>query len=301
MTALSEFQFEILPQAEAMDGFVFGIGAKVSVNNEGFDPGEQSWLTQDSQNSRRGVKAFGRDVRSNRTWTWASHVNETDVDTALETLEQISTAWSPSDLLLGPGATTAIRYRINDRYRRVFGRPRRFSGPPGNRILGGYVDLTHDFELVDGYTYDDEATEALIPFASDPEPSGFEFPLTLPTVTMPSAETQQSVYVGGSQRVYPVIRLSGPWTNPSVQTDDWTLSLTGTIAAGQWVEIDTRPWALTILNQSGANRSDMLARRTWLEDLWLPPKTQVQVRLGGVVGGGGASARLRWRNAYTSL
>ena len=89
MSALSEFQFEIVPDVDAMDGFVFGIGAKVSVNNEGFDSGEQSWLTQDSQNSRRGVKRFGRDVRSNRSWTWASHVNEVDVESALDTLEQM--------------------------------------------------------------------------------------------------------------------------------------------------------------------------------------------------------------------
>ena len=68
MTALAEHQYEILPTADANDGFVFGIGAEVSV--ETFDPGEATWLTQDTQNTRRGTRGFGRDVLTGKTWLW---------------------------------------------------------------------------------------------------------------------------------------------------------------------------------------------------------------------------------------
>lgn len=301
MSILSEHCFEILPSAEANDGFVFGIGQTVSVDGEGFDPGDAEWLTQTSQNSRRGVRGFGRDIKGAKTWTWASHINRDDVEGALETLEEFEDAWAPEALMLQPGVVTGLRYRVGGRDRRVFGRPRRFSAPPSNRILGGYVPVTHDFELADSNTYDDLATTVIIPFASEPGASGFQFPVIFPMITLPSDETEQAFYVGGTRRAYPVIRFYGPWTNPSITTDDWALSWAGSIPNGGWIEIDARPWMLTVLNQSGASAVAGLPKTTMLEDIWLAPKTQIQARLGGIATGGGAYASVSWRNTYLGL
>lgn len=301
MSALQDHWFEILPDAEAHDGFVFGIGADVSVDDEGFDTGESAWLTQDSQNNRRGTRNFGRDVRGAKTWTWSTHVNRSDVEGALDTLEEFESAWSPEALALEPGAVTALRYRIGGRDRRIFGRPRRYSAPPSNRILNGYVPVTHDFELTDSYTYDDLATTVNIPFASESGISGFEFPVVFPTLTLPSDETEQAFYVGGTQRAYPVVRFYGPWTNPSLRTDDWVLSWSGSVPNGGYIEIDARPWRLTVLNQSGASAVEGLPKTLALEDIWLPPKAQTQARLGGVAPSGGAYASVSWRNTFLGL
>jgi hypothetical protein len=302
VTTLSEFQFEILPHAEANDGFVFGIGATVSVDGEdGLDTGDAEWLTQDSQNTRRGVNVPGRDVKGAKTWTWSSHVNQHDVESALETLEDFETAWDPEELVLKPGAVTAVRYCVGGRNRRIFGRPRRFAAPPSNRILNGFVPVTHDFQMVDAFTYEDQASTVTIPFASEPGVSGIKFPVVLPTLTIPRDETQQAFYVGGSRRTYPVIRFYGPWTNPSISTDDWQINYKGSVANGGFVEIDARPWVQTTLNHSGASAVGGLEKTFHYEDIWLRPKTNVQVRLGGVATGAGAFATVTWRDAYRGL
>ena len=302
MTALNDYQFEILPTAEAYDGFVFGIGADVSLNDGGFDPGENEWVTQDTQNTRRGVRAFGRDVLGAKTWVWESHTNRETASEAIQTLQDFSAAWQPDLLVRDPGAQTALRYRLAGRDRRVFGRPRRFAAPPTNQILGGFVDVTHDFALVDSYTYDDIESTTAIMYASSTSGGGFVLPAVMPIATIPSLGTgSDQVTVGGNARAYPIIRLNGPWTNPVVSTDDWELVWTGSIDIGGWVEIDCRPWALTVKNQSGASVAGGLNRRTWLEDCWFAPQSQPQISLSGIAPGGGAMANVRWRNTWTSI
>lgn len=302
MTALAEHQFEILPTEDASNGFVFGIGAEISIDEEGFDPGEAEWLTQDSQNTRRGVVGFGRDVLGAKTWTWDSHVDQDDVETAVDVLDRFSAAWSPESLARTPGAVTALRYRIAGRDRRVFGRPRRYAAPPSNRILGGYVPVTHDFQCVDSFTYDDVESSALIAYASASGSGGFTLPMAMPLVTMPSqGNGSGQITVGGRARAYPIIRFIGPWTNPVMHTDDWTLRWKGEIGPTGWVEIDTRPWALTVKNESGASAVAGLDRQTWLEDMWFAPQSQPQISLDGIAASGGAGALVRWRNTWTSI
>lgn len=302
MTELSEFQFEILPTESAANGFVFGIGAEVSVNNDGFDSGENEWITQDSVNTRRGVNSFGRDVLGGKTWVWESHVDRTDVTEAVDTLQRFSAAWAPEDLMETPGTQTALRYQIAGRHRRVYGRPRRYSAPPDNMVLGGYVPVTHDFKLVDARMYDDEESSANISYSSTVANGGFVFPAVFPLVTSANVGTGASqITVGGNAKTYPIIRFNGPWTNPAMVTPDWELAWFGGLSAGEWVEIDCRPWKLTVLDQSGASAVGGLSKRVMLEDVVLKPNTQPQISLDGISTSGSASAVIKWRNAWTSL
>ena len=300
MALLNEHQFEILPAEDAAEGFVFGIGAQISINSEGFDPASAEWMTQDVENSRRGNTNFGRDVLGSSIWVWAGHIDREDVPGAMETSNAFSAAWRPEALMRTPGAQTAIRYRIADRYRRIYGRPRRLDLPLTNRILGGYRDTTFDFKKVDAYTYDDSPTMVSIPFSvGGGSDGGFIFPVVMPYTTLPSSNSDEmQVSVGGAARTYPVVRFNGPWTNPSLETDNWKLELTGGISSGQWIEVDLRPWKQTILNQAGLSRADRLSsRRTWFEDMYLEPNTYPMLRLGGS-SPGGASCDITWRNAW---
>lgn len=302
MTTLKDHQFEILPTPDAHDGFVWGIGAEVSLDENGFDPGEAEWLTQDGQNTRRGVVGFGRDVRGAKTWTWDSHTDQDDVESAVDVLDRFSAAWSPESLARTPGALTAIRYRLAGRDRRVFGRPRRYAAPPSNLILTGFVPVTHDFQCVDSYTYDDVESQATILYASSSDGGGFVLPSPMPLATAPSeGNGAGQVSVGGTARAYPVIRFNGPWTNPVLKTDDWEVRWNGEIGPTGWIEIDTRPWALTVKDQTGASAVKGLGRRTWLEDMWFAPQSQPQIVLDGIAASGGASAWIRWRNTWTSI
>jgi hypothetical protein len=301
VTALEEFQFEILPHAEASDGFVFGIGADISVDNGGFDPGEVEHLTQDQQNTRRGVRSFGRDKRGPKTWLWTSHADQVDVETAVAVLDDFSAAWGP-EAAEDPDWQTAIRYHLAGRTRRVFGRPRRYSAPPTNLILSGYVPVTHDFACVDGYTYSDEESSYLLPYISSVTGGGFSFPVTFPIETQASeGNGGGQISVGGNARAYPRIRFNGPWVNPVLTTDDWTLSWKGSIPADGWVEIDCRPWRLTVLNHSGASVVQGLDRQTWLEDCWFAAGSSPQIQLGGGAASGSASALVAFRDTWTSI
>lgn len=302
MTLLDDHQFEILPSAEANDGFVFGIGGEVSCDGDGFDPGEREWVVQDSQNARRGTRSFGRDVLAAKTWLWGSHVNREDVEGALDTLERFSASWAPEVLAEDPQEVTALRYRLGGRDRRIFGRPRRFAAPPSNQILTGYVPVTHDFALIDSHTYDDTESMAVMPYSSTVEGGGFTFPVTFPIQTTPSQGFGGGqITIGGTARAYPKIRFKGPWLNPSIITDHWSLTWEGEIGPVGWVEIDARPWKLTVLNQSGANVVEGLKRQTWLEDLWFAAGTQPQITFGGVSSSGAATCEIRWRNTFGSI
>jgi hypothetical protein len=303
VSALAEHQFEILMGPDDTDGVVFGIGADVSV--ESFDPGEKNWMSQDQDNSRRGTKAFGRDVQGAKTWTWQSHTDQADVASALAILEEFETAWTNEEIVREPGAVTAIRYRVGDRYRRVFGRPRRYAAPPSNLILTGYVPISHDFQLSDSYSYADTESAVVIPYSSSATGGGFSFPTKFPIQTQASdGNGAGQLAVGGTSRAYPVIRFNGPWTNPSIVTDNWSLSWKGSISAAGWVEIDCRPFglnALSVLNQDGASVVEGLGRQTWLEDCWFAPGSKPFITLAGSAAGGAASATVRWRDTFNSF
>lgn len=302
MTVLEEHQFEILPSEEASSGFVFGIGGEVSVNNGGFDPGEMDWQTQDTMNTRRGVTAFGRDVPGARTWAWESHANGQTVYEALDIMDRFADAWAPTLLVKEPGAQTCLRYTIGGRTRRIFGRPRRYNAPPTNEILNGYNDITHDFQTVDSYTYDDDESSIVIPYLSTSLGGGIVLPAVMPVIMEGSdGNGGGQISVSGKAPAYPVIRFNGPWVNPVMTTDDWTLAWTGSIANGDYIEIDARPWNLTVLNSQGASKVEGLDRRTWLEDIWFAPNSAPQITLGGVASSGSATATIRWRNTWKSL
>lgn len=300
-TELNSKQFEILPREDAAAGFVFGIGAEVSVDDGGFTPGTTDWLTQDSQNTRRGSNAFGRDVLTGPTWGWSSHVNRDDEDEALDTLERFSSAWRPVDLMETPGAVTALRFKVGQRTRRIYGRPRRFDAPPTNLIDSGYVPVTHDFQAFDAFTYDDVASSTVLTLDSASE-GGFILPATMPIQTLPVATSAElQVAIGGTARAYPVVRFHGPWSNPTLITDNWTLSLNTSIAAGDWIEVDTRAWNLGAIRKDGSSAAGTFSRRTWLEDIYFQPGSRPNLRLGGSSSTGGATCTVEWRNTWNSI
>lgn len=295
---LQEMQFQLLDGEDAADGAKFGYGLDVAVLDGGFDPGELGWLTQDAVNPMRGVTLFGRDMPTGRTWGWNLFTDQVDTSTALAALGALAKSWRGDAYVGEPGRLTAMRYRIGGRIRRVYGRPRRFAAPPTNLILGGFVPVTADFALVDANTYDDEPSSLTLTWSSDSD-GGFVLPATFPISTLPSSERLSSAVVGGDTATYPVVTFTGPITDPYLATDDWTLQLKGSIAAGSKVVVDLRPWSVSVL-KDGVNAVGMLGRRQWLEDMKLTPGANA-VKFGGNGNASGGTCAVSWRNAWTSL
>lgn len=298
-TTLREMGFELLPSLTAEAGQVFGIGESVSVDNAGFIPGDDDWDVEDEVNPRRGGVNFGRDTLAGPTHGWNLHVNESDVPTALTTLAAFKAAWRALNVRRTPGAILPVRYRINDRYRRFYGRPRRFSAPPDNMILSGFIPVTVDFQAVDAFFYDDEEQVIILGLQSGSE-GGFSFPATFPVSTLPAGDYEQQAVVGGDAPTYPVVRFTGPVTNPSLGTEDWNLSLALDIAADDYVEIDLRPWAMTALLNGNGSVAGQLGRRQPLADMVFEPGNHTLL-FRGTSDLSTATCTVRWSNAHNSI
>lgn len=300
-TALNEMQFELLPSVDADAGVVFGIGADISMDDGGFIPGDDDWEAEDETNPRRGGVAFGRELLKGPVDGYNLHVDQTDVKTARAALSAIRTAWRAAHIRDTPGAVVVIRYRLDDEIRRMYGRPRRFSAPPDNKILGGFIPITADFQRVDNFTYDDVEQNVILGLNPGGSEGGFTFPLTFPIATLPVGLSQQQAVVGGDAPTFPLIRFDGPVLNPSLETADWSLRLNREIQAGEYVEIDLRPWGgISVMLNGTASVAGDLGLRTRLSDLKFQPGRH-DLTFRGSSASGSATCEVRWSNAHNSI
>lgn len=297
--------FEILPSETATDGIPFGIGHDVSVDAEGFTPGSTDWAVQDAEDSTTGVTLFGRDRLVGPTWNWQAHVNRQDVVQAVATLEVFKSAWQALHIRETPGAMLPIRYQIAGRQRRIYGRPRRFEAPPSNLILSGYIPVSMDFKCVDGFTYDDVMDEVVIGINSsmnDPgvdSGGGWIFPVTFPYVPLPPVRQDRQIVVGGTTAARPIVRFDGPVVNPTLTTNGWTLTVEYNLPAGQYIEVDTRPWRQTVLLNGTTSLAGLVGRRTRMSRLRLDPG-RLTARYAGF-SSSTSTCRIRWANTWQSL
>jgi hypothetical protein len=299
MRELNEMQFEILPTAEADEGIPFGIGLDVSVDSDGFKPGGPSWYAEDSENPMNGSTSFGRDHLVGPSWQWALHVNRDAVETAVESLEDLSAAWQAPMIRDEPGAVLAIRYQLAGRTRRIFGRPRRFEYSPSNLILGGFVPIDADFKCVDARTYDDIEQTARLDLHTE-SAGGLVLPVTLPFNTLPPGNQDGQIHVDGNAETYPIIRFEGPVVKPGLECNEWAVSLDMTLADGEYVEIDCRPWAQTVLFNGSTSVAGALGRRQWLSRMKFNPGNR-DLKFTGFASSVATACEVRWRPAWTSI
>lgn len=297
-TVLNEMNFELLLPGEDT-GIVFGIGQHVSIDDEGFDPGEDSWVAEDERNPRLGGTNFGRETLDGPLWGFQLHVDRESVDTARETLEDFKTAWRATQVRDNPNAVLTMRYRIGRHTRRVYGRPRRLAAPPSNRILNGFVPITTDFQCSTQYTYDDvEKSETLQIAASTP--SGFTFPITFPYSSTPARRESRQLVVGGTEPARPVITFTGPLQNPVLEGPGWRLQMQVSILANESLTVDLRPWEMTVKMSDGRSVPDAVHRQTRLTDVMLPPGRH-QVFLSGASTTASGACTVRWADTWNSI
>lgn len=292
MTAISDYQFEL-------GGVAFGIRSDITVEDGGFDTGSAEWTDQDRDYPGRPGTAFGVDTLRGPTWAWNLSVDKEDDVGALEALGTLASAWRPKGAGT-PGFVVALRYGIAGRFRRVYGRPRRWAAPPSNRILGGYIPITCEFKTADPLHYDDTEGSIIMGIASQSD-GGFTFPVTFPVDTLPNSQRVGQIQSFGDADTYPIITIDGPATNPWVASDTWRLEFKDfELTAGQSVEIDTRPWAMTVLRDGNASVAHKLARRIRLSRIKIVPGVQ-EITFGASAASGSAQCTIRWRDAWNSL
>lgn len=116
--------------------------------------------------------------------------------------------------------------------------------------------------------------------------------LLLPSEVLGSAQVTNPGHV----EAYPVWRINGPFTSFSLGVGAAQVSGTLTKAAGQWVEIDTDPRALTVLDESGTDRWTSLTAATF--DGIPPGLSDLVTSLAGA--GAGSSIELEFTPRYRS-
>jgi len=299
-----DFHFELLPEVDATDGAAFGIGLHMGLDENGFAPGSTDWAVQDSENSQNGSTAFGRDRLLGPVWSWQLHVNRSSTAEALETLRAFKKAWTAMHIRDVPGKVIPLRFQLEGEQRRIYGRPRRFEAPPDNRILGGYVPVSIDFKCTDGFVYSDTMESVTLRLGQGIEDEGadsgggFVFPVTWPVTPMPPTRQQSVVLIEGDEPAYPIIRFDGPVFNPGFIYEDWRLDFDYNLPAGQYIEVDTRPWVNTILLNGNASIAGKIGARQRLSKMRLTPG-RFNARFVGS-SDGSATCTVRWASTHNS-
>lgn len=277
-------------------GVEFGPGCDVLVRE--FDPGAAAVASADVESPISSGVMPGRDRRRGATWLFSLFTNERDEVAAREAVRPLLAAWASGEDLR-PLETLELRYRVADRWRRVYGRPRSFASPPPSVPLAqGRGDVNAEFFVSDPLHYSD--AESVLQLGIVPASSaGLVFP-TAPPFTWRSDGAPQTrlAHVSGDAPTPLRVTFAGPVVRPWVRVGQVLVELTGELAYDETVTVDSR--LMTITRADGASVPGMLGARVRLVDLRLPPGEH-EVTFGGSDLTGTATATLAWRDAWRSL
>lgn len=290
---LANYQWEL-------GGVVFGVDSPVGHEADA-TPGTYSWRTQDQATPGRDAISFGRDLIEPGTWAFRLFVDQKNESTALTVLEQLNHVWRAKGVRDTAGAVMPLRYRLGDRTRVCYGRPRRFDYTLNNQFMSGYIPVTADFKLTSELYFDDFESYIDVGFLA-PTTGGFEAPVVTPLTTEASpAQVPYTFAVGGVEDAPMMIDFHGPLSDVSLQIDgQYVVQLQQDVAHDTVLTVDARPWVSAVYRQDGGGVAGVLSPRSRMPDMVLSPGTHVAT-LGGASSTGTGKCRIRWRSAYPTV
>jgi hypothetical protein len=201
---------------------------------------------------------------------------------------------------LRAGVSVPLSYLTAGRWRRVYGRPGRYSGvTPDFLAVGGLGRIVCDFRVTDPLHYDDAESSVVLTIVPGTT-GGLEAPLASPLSTVRSSAPRAGVVTNTGDAPTPLkVTFHGPVTNPWVRSSaGMEVALTGTLAYDQTVTVDARSGAVT--RADGSPAGGMLTRKTRIPETVLQPGV-TEFTFGGSDLTGTATATLAWRNAFNSI
>lgn len=283
-----------------LDGLMFG--GEETLRVHGFEPNGPDARTQDVENEVGDGMYFGRDTLGTPAWAFELHTDLDSGPEAHDLADLLAAKWLDPDLRGTPGRVVALRYWMAGRWRRVYGRPRRYVGLDGGWLTAvGRGEMTADFKLAHHLHYDDVAKEVEVGMVPATV-GGFIFPVIFPlsTARRGVGERSNQLTVGGTAPTWPKITVNGPIRNAKITVSDWSMRMVGNIAYDQAVTIDTAPWARTITRENGASVAGMLHPTVSMAGLELRPGFHNMI-LEGTDLTGTATATIEWRDAHYGL
>lgn len=264
-----------------------------------FTPGGADVRTQDTDQPQRDGTLPGVDLLGGRQWSWDLSARGNNLDDVLAANSMLEEAWR-TPARLQPGVKVPLTYYINGRWRRVYGRPGRYSGiVPDHVAISGIGRIVCDFRVLDPLHYDE--AETLVVLTIVPATTGgLQAPLAAPLSTVRSSAPRAGQVSNTGNADTPLkVTFKGPITNPWVRsTAGVEVALNGTLAYDQTVTVD--PLAGTVTRNTGAPAAGLLTRKTQLSATLLQPGA-TEWTFGGTDPTGTATATLAWRNAHTSI
>lgn len=177
-----------------------------------------------------------------------------DEEAALAIHAQLQEAADNEAVRLAGGATTDLRLKFPGRPARIVrGRIRALTADL-TKAIHGWIPLDIEFLGQDQLYYGEQDTTSM-PLGALTA-GGMTFPLMFPfTIEYTAGAVGRPGFLTniGSASTWPVLRVHGPCANPSIThvASGRTLTVQGSLLAGEWVEIDTRPGWRTVLRDNG--------------------------------------------------
>lgn len=309
MTFPPDLGYELVnPPLSPGDGFRFGRGTLVHVT--------QSEVSSPTVRADRASRAradgvmMGRDYFDGLTITFDINIKTRspgDNGAAAKDLHRrMAAAWFTEDTMVGPsrmtpGEVSELYLTDDDRTLVTYGRPREYQ-PSRGRTRAGWIPVTATFETITHKFYEAEWQHGSITSAPSTS-TGFIPPFTFPLSTFSVQVLDDFLFVEGNTETWLLTKVYGPISQPKIEvTNYYTIETSSdfSLGAGEWLEIDPRPWSRKVMkNGTVPVAGKFTARSRRLSMQTLPPGTH-RVVLRGNDPTGTARLETSWRNAWST-
>lgn len=279
--------------------YTFGTGDLPVFNQKSPEIGTPEVQAADTDRPQSDGRAFGVDFYGGQSISFDLGVRAPSDAEVRDVVAQFRNIWRADAVRMTPGAVAELRCQYAGRERGVFGRPRRFSPDFSDAAVNRYVQVLADFTCADDVFYG-TADEAISFGIVPPSGGGLIAPLASPLATTLSSDRSQGIHVVTEAPAWPVVTIYGPVTNPGFNIgENIRMEVRVTLTEGEYVVIDTRPWARTALRNgtstvAGAVRGTRLSKASVLSGAY-------EVGFRGLDPTGTARIKVAWRRAYASL
>ncbi|WP_127361459.1 phage distal tail protein [Actinacidiphila soli] len=299
MTTLGDYQLDV------GGGLVIGSGTLLPIG-EITGLGAPELRTEDVDNPTDDGGFPGVDLFGTRTVTIEAGIRTPDDPAAaLDLLARLQQATGADAVRKTAGALAVLRAKWPGRdVKRLYGRWRRVETAAMAQAVYGWIPLTLDFAATDPRWHADDSQSLTLPLDISNDSQGFTAPVRAPITTGVSNPAERPGWVlnEGDLAAWPTVRIDGPVTNPKVWVVDTGryLQLQISLAAGEWIDIDTRPGTRWVLRNGSGNAAPALTSGSRLDLFQIPPGKS-EIRWTATDYTNTCRLTLSWRDAYTAL
>lgn len=263
-----------------------------------FDPGSFDIRKQETDLPRGDGVLVGSEYLGGGLWSFDLNAHGSTLAEVLAAAGELQRVWNDPARRVA-GAVSVLRYQIDGRWRRVYGRPGRFAAPrPDYAAQAGIGSFGCDFRITRPAFYDDVEQQDVVGIVPATG-GGFTVPFTSPIATEQSSAPRAGMLINRGDAQTPVtIRFFGPIAWPLVKsTLGWEIGLSTTLAYDDEVVVD--PIAGTVM-KNGLPAPGLLSRRSRIRRALLQPGAN-SLYFTGTDPTGTAKVLLSFRHAYSSL